>query len=261
MKTQLLLANLQKIAPSIQTMAPNFSFLFEKKGDIACYLVACAYGESIPFVNSVFKKLTGYEPQQLQQEGAQFWFSRIHAADRAVISRIIAGAHLQLSHPDFQHLPVPPLVLEYRFQRADERWIWLREYKWIVEFTPEGIKDKILCFLEDITAIKEKEATQLKELLEREKSSHTLLEVAMQYNEKQEIKSSQNGDFNLENGAKLTKREKEVLRLLAAGNSTKEIASQLFVSENTIETHRRHLLQKFGVKNSVELIARASQPF
>jgi DNA-binding NarL/FixJ family response regulator len=53
---------------------------------------------------------------------------------------------------------------------------------------------------------------------------------------------------------KLTKREMEVLTLLGEGFSTKHIAEKLFISINTVETHRRHLLEKMQVKNSVELI-------
>jgi Response regulator containing a CheY-like receiver domain and an HTH DNA-binding domain len=60
---------------------------------------------------------------------------------------------------------------------------------------------------------------------------------------------------------KITQRECEVLRLLANGNSTQEISKQLNISINTIETHRRHLLEKFEAKNVAELIKKASKVF
>ncbi|MBK7869985.1 MAG: PAS domain-containing protein [Saprospiraceae bacterium] len=224
-------------------------------------MVACACGESILFVSPAFKKLTGYESHQFLEGGSRFWFSLIHEQDIPVIKKILSEAHLKLASPDFNHSSIPPLILEYRLKKADGHWIWLKESKWVVEFTADGIKDKVLCFLEDITAVKESEAAQIQELLACEKSSHTLLETAILYQEKKPTKVSHTADFALENGAKLTKREKEVLLLLAEGKSTKSIASQLFVSVNTIETHRRHLLSKFGVKNSVELIAQASSAF
>jgi DNA-binding NarL/FixJ family response regulator len=53
---------------------------------------------------------------------------------------------------------------------------------------------------------------------------------------------------------RLTRREKEILSLLIEGKSTKEISNDLFLSNLTIQTHRRNLLQKFNVKNSIELI-------
>ena len=47
----------------------------------------------------------------------------------------------------------------------------------------------------------------------------------------------------------LTAREREVLQLLAEGNSTKEIAASLHVSAKTIETHRRRIMDKLGIDN------------
>jgi len=48
--------------------------------------------------------------------------------------------------------------------------------------------------------------------------------------------------------ATLTPREREVLQLLAEGKSTKQIASILFVSVKTIETHRRQLMKKLKIR-------------
>jgi DNA-binding NarL/FixJ family response regulator len=55
----------------------------------------------------------------------------------------------------------------------------------------------------------------------------------------------------------LTRRELEVLQLIAAEHTTEEIGEQLFISTNTVQTHRKNLIQKFGVRNSVGLIRRA----
>ncbi len=51
----------------------------------------------------------------------------------------------------------------------------------------------------------------------------------------------------------LTKREKEILQLIAEGNSTKQIASQLSVSAKTIESHRRQVMGKLNIRNVAEL--------
>jgi DNA-binding NarL/FixJ family response regulator len=52
----------------------------------------------------------------------------------------------------------------------------------------------------------------------------------------------------------LTRREIEVLKLISAGETTNEIARQLFISADTVETHRRNLLQKLNVKNVAALV-------
>lgn len=54
--------------------------------------------------------------------------------------------------------------------------------------------------------------------------------------------------------ASLTKRESEVLKLIAEEYSGPEIAKHLFISINTVETHRKNMIQKLGVKNSVGLV-------
>lgn len=53
-----------------------------------------------------------------------------------------------------------------------------------------------------------------------------------------------------------SRREKEVLDCLARGMNTAEIADSLFISLNTVKTHRRHLMEKFDAKNVAQLIAK-----
>lgn len=52
----------------------------------------------------------------------------------------------------------------------------------------------------------------------------------------------------------LTTREREILQLIAEGKSNKEIASQLYLSLYTVETHRTHILQKLNLHSVPELI-------
>jgi two-component system response regulator NreC len=52
----------------------------------------------------------------------------------------------------------------------------------------------------------------------------------------------------------LSEREREVLRLLALGNTNQEIAQQLYISVRTAETHRAHIMQKLGLSSRAELV-------
>ena len=58
--------------------------------------------------------------------------------------------------------------------------------------------------------------------------------------------------------AQTTPREREVLDLIAAGHSTKEIARLLGVSPKTVEYHRANLLRKFGARTSSQLVANST---
>jgi len=55
-----------------------------------------------------------------------------------------------------------------------------------------------------------------------------------------------------------SQREKEVLELLAKGYSTKDMARHLFITEKTVETHRKNMAKKANAKNTAELVAFAS---
>jgi DNA-binding NarL/FixJ family response regulator len=58
---------------------------------------------------------------------------------------------------------------------------------------------------------------------------------------------------------KVSRREKEVLELIAEGLTTNEIAEKLFISMTTVDTHRKNLLSKFETKNTASLIHIATQ--
>ena len=54
--------------------------------------------------------------------------------------------------------------------------------------------------------------------------------------------------------ALLTKREKEIIVLIAQGKSSQEIADQLFISALTVSTHRKNIIRKLDCKSSAELV-------
>jgi two-component system response regulator NreC len=60
-------------------------------------------------------------------------------------------------------------------------------------------------------------------------------------------------------GSLLSPREKEILRLLSEGCSTKEIAEKLVISPSTVHSHRSNLMTKLGLSNRRELIQYARQ--
>jgi DNA-binding NarL/FixJ family response regulator len=59
----------------------------------------------------------------------------------------------------------------------------------------------------------------------------------------------------------LTRREKEILLLISEGISNKQIADQLFISENTVKNHLKNLLEKLELDNRVQLAIYAIKHF
>jgi DNA-binding NarL/FixJ family response regulator len=70
------------------------------------------------------------------------------------------------------------------------------------------------------------------------------------YQKKKSVQSS--GKVTMPND--LTKREQEVLALVARGKSNQEVADELFISIKTVDTHKSHILDKLGLKNTAELV-------
>lgn len=58
---------------------------------------------------------------------------------------------------------------------------------------------------------------------------------------------------------KISRREREVLKLIMDERTTQEIAAQLFLSEKTVESHRAALLAKLGARNTAGLVKAALQ--
>lgn len=75
------------------------------------------------------------------------------------------------------------------------------------------------------------------------------VDVNMSTHEKEEFEST----------PVLTRREKEVLQLIANGLTNPQIAKKLFISQNTVDSHRKNLLAKFETNNSALLIKLASK--
>lgn len=55
-------------------------------------------------------------------------------------------------------------------------------------------------------------------------------------------------------GAQLTSRQREVLRLIAAGGSNKEIAYKLRISVKTVEFHKTNLMARLGLRTTADLV-------
>lgn len=77
--------------------------------------------------------------------------------------------------------------------------------------------------------------------------------VVSDFRNKKESNSTE-GDIDPEIYSKLSKREREVLKLLAEGRSHKDIASTLWISPATVKTHRNNIMKKLDVHNMADLV-------
>ena len=73
------------------------------------------------------------------------------------------------------------------------------------------------------------------------------------------MKNQSNSSAKTPNLPKISRREKEVLELIAQEYTTQEIADRLFINLKTVESHRSSLLAKFNARNSVGLVRSAME--
>ena len=93
----------------------------------------------------------------------------------------------------------------------------------------------------------------------KDASKSEILEALQQVNKGKEYVSFSVAEALKKKGSNtslpaLTRREKEILELIAEGLTNRKIAAKLFLDRTTINTHRKNMLTKFNVKNTAALI-------
>jgi DNA-binding CsgD family transcriptional regulator len=200
-----------------------------------------------PCIGSPLDSLTGYTPEEFHARGVKFWYSLIHPEDHSLVSDRIVEAHEALHTHYIDGRAAVPMILRYRLRHPGGMYLKIRDSRFFLSGGGNGVVDHVLFRIELIDQLES--GSWLLENLRREKKCNNLLSAAVQQQER------------MTTPPKLSGREKEILRMIAGGMSTKMIARECSISINTVETHRRHLLQKLEVKNSMELIRKASELF
>ncbi len=114
------------------------------------------------------------------------------------------------------------------------------------------------CLNQDIMGyvIKDSVATEIQEAIDKVNDgtkyfSKEIIDLALNSHKRKKTRKKELSEINL------TKREREVLSLIANGRINNEIAEQLFISERTVEAHRANIMKKMEARNTAELIRKA----
>ena len=249
-----------------QFVVPDAFFMpDENKSPFCIFMISCLGADRFLYLDDNFFELTGYTNEQFRKGGMDFWFPLINPEDMPQVSARIIESHKAMAHYTTGDAYPAPLVLEYRFKHPTNGWIGLRDTRYLVSFSEEKIIDQVLCRF-DRLPMDSDEWAELDDWVRKEKSCTRLLEVAMLH-EKSKSKTSIDSGKPITNNDSpawvglLTTREKEILHLISEGLSTKMIADRCHISIHTVETHRRHLLEKIQVRNSMELVKEASKVY
>jgi two-component system response regulator NreC len=257
-------SDLQAYLPKDHRMPQSF-FAPDINNSLSCiYLISCLSNDRILYMEDTCREVTGYTPEKFVKKGMDFWFPLIHPDDMPAFTDKIIEAHRKIAEPGFKKEEGLSLVFEYRVRDPQDKWIRIRDTKYLLFPGNEVAIDMILCKFELIK--QNAETSEVEGLLHSEKSCSKMLEFALVHHKdrhKQPIDDPIDPMRKLHPNtpAMLTRREREILRLIGNGLSTKMIADQCAISINTVETHRRHLKEKLNVRNSMELIKEASKVF
>ncbi len=233
------------------------------EGKSFVYLTSCCEARLI-FMEPSPQKVTGFTLKEMMNGGMDMQISRIHPDDLTRLYdkalRIIRKNSVAAQHGR----RTIPLVLNYRIRRADGEWREIVETK-VFRYFKDGRRDLVLGKVVDVTdqAINDRLAAQ--QFLADPGNDYPFLNSLHKFKKNTEkgspLSSALEAPVVPEGICEITRREKEILHLIGAGFSTKQIADQLFISINTVQTHRSNLLRKLQVKNSMELIREVSKAF
>ena len=189
---------------------------------VSIYLINEGY---FIYCNGAIKKIVGDKCDKLLNGGWNYWFSLIDEKESLQIKKKILTLFSNLSVQG-------QFILRYPITNVHGEWVYIRHEILLYKLRRYTLA---INYFSDVT---------VKEKIERYfKVSNGDRGFNSSY---QQIKS-------------ISPREKEVLKLVADGFSSKQIADRLYISNHTAISHRKNLKEKFNVKNTAQLIKRASR--
>lgn len=231
-------ANIGRTIPSDQNTVVIFS---------SCGETVCTY-----FTSRNFNTVLGYPPKSIIDEGVQFVISRAHPMDLTEVLKFLEACH-RPGTTWFEDPEAATFECTYRFKHPDGGWRWVSQQLRVLSLTRDGLLDKVMITFSDCTTQKKKLTEQHLATLSVRRNNSKLLDALIATKKKVETQ-----DARIEIPAVLlTAREREVLKLVAKGYSSKHIACELCISKHTVESHRKNLLQKLKASNSADLIQKA----
>jgi len=176
------------------------------------------------YSNCALEKILGKNCKKLLNVGWDYWYSLVSRKEALIVKNKIK---IFFSNPYFQD----PFILKYHIVNESGKKISIRH-----EILLHSIGNQILA-INYFFDISEREKIEKYVMMNTNKvanTSHTKITL-------------------------ISPREKEVLKLVADGFSSKQIADRLFISNHTAISHRKNLIEKFKVKNTAQLINKASR--
>lgn len=227
--------HIEKLKELDQFLPPSTSF----------YILSDTPANNFPYVSKNFVVNLGLDPKRMKLEGVPYWLSHHHPDDLPVWMQILQDLMTftltEVAPEDRSRLSY---TWTFRVRTSKGNYVNLFEHMVPLELDELG---KPVIGLAHISIIGEGEALPLK----------CSVKMLNDNNEYETLLTKNYSQLLLSDG--ITNRERDIIRLLALGNTTRQISDKLFISPHTVDTHRRNILKKTKASSTGELVAYFTQ--
>ncbi|NER12048.1 PAS domain-containing protein [Leptobacterium flavescens] len=171
-----------------------------------------------------YEDLLGYRPAEIIDGGWKFWYNLIDPREARIIQKQISNFIFS------RQREINSIYLNYHIKTPSGKWCFIKHELELYHINNEIL---LLNYLYDFS-----DRESIEKCLGKKINS-------VYYNNLLDVD--------------ISSRELEVLKLIANGFSSKQIADKLYISGHTATSHRKHLIEKFKVNNTAQLIKRASE--
>ncbi len=192
------------------------------------------------YISSTFEDLLGWNLEEAVKPGHEYIDSLMHPDDYHRLNKAAFGFFeliMKVKKKDRANMEHYKMVMDYRTKGKDGSYVRVIEQHKVLEIDPD---DNFWLSLSTLDISPDQD-----------------VESVCRYR----LVNSKTGELyhlpNLALYSSLSMREQEVLQLLAKGLISKQIADQLFISVNTVNTHRQRILEKLEVSNTAEAVQHA----
>jgi DNA-binding CsgD family transcriptional regulator len=225
----------------------NFSFLNNPQFDV--------FLESSPGIIGIFnfdkigyeyitknvKYIFGYEAEEYINGGLNFNFSKINPVHADIIASNVFPMYLEycVKYASQGEIKKLRFSYEYKVNCKSGKALWCLHQSTIIEVDQDGYPLLDLFIITDINELKKDDLINFTIAKKDDQDYFETIHTA----------TYQTRDISL-----LSAREMQVLQLLCEGKSTPKIALILHLSEHTVKTHRKNIMQKMEVKNTMDIM-------
>jgi len=189
-------------------------------------------GKCYAYLDKSLKEILGYQPHEFDFTN---FSERIHRDDRKIVAAVVDKMVKLICA-----IPIQPmehsLNMDFRVKTKSGEYKRIMRQSSVYKCTPEKKPFLIIHLCTDISYMNKKNGIDISFSGKNSRKIQEMLEI----NHGEQIS--------------LSHRELEILKCISSGLSSKEIGETLFISKNTVDTHRRNMLKKLNLKNTAELV-------